>query len=378
MFIMKKQHIKKHDIGLWFRNGDLLKILQPGDHWIRKSKRDTVEVYNRLEVAFQHPMLEALVQEPMLKEHLEVIELQSHERALVWVGGCLKDILPSGVFAFWKTSKSLKIETYDLNDFEFEHQKQAAVMAHPNFRRFLVEIRVPSHASGLMFFNEAFQGVLEPGSYMFWKEAGLCNVRLVDKREISFDVSGQEIMTSDKVTLRLNLVVTYQVQDPKLAMLEVENFTQAIYKEAQLMLRAAVGTRTLDSLLADKEAIGGEIRGPLSERCAKFGVTIRSVGVRDIILPGEMKHLLNQVTEAQKAAEANLIKRREETAAARSQANTARLMAENPQLIRMKELETMQEIMSGAKLTFFLGSGDMKSQLKDLFFTRQEDRTDRS
>jgi regulator of protease activity HflC (stomatin/prohibitin superfamily) len=74
----------------------------------------------------------------------------------------------------------------------------------------------------------------------------------------------------------------------------------------------------------------------------EFGVSVRSVGLRDIILPGEMKQILNQVIEAEKQAQANLIRRREETAAARSQANTAKLLAENPGAgSRMKELESL-------------------------------------
>src|SRR5262249_3124327 len=123
-------------------------------------------------------------------------------------------------------------------------------------------------------------------------------------------------------------------------------------------------------LLADKESIGGEVREVLAKRCAEFGVAVLSVGLRDIILPGDMKTILNQVIAAEKQAEANLIKRREETAAARSQANTARLLAENPVLARMKELELLQEILAGSKATFVFGAGDITEQFRGLI--RQE------
>ena len=89
-------------------------------------------------------------------------------------------------------------------------------------------------------------------------------------------------------------------------------------------------------------------------------------GLRDIILPGDMKTILNEVIMAQKQAEANLIRRREETAAARSQANTAKLLAENPALARMKELEALQEILKGTTATFVLGSGDLAEQVSGL------------
>ena len=102
-----------------------------------------------------------------------------------------------------------------------------------------------------------------------------------------------------------------------------------------------------------------------------IGVQVRSVGLRDIILPGDMKSLLNQVIAASKEAEANLIKRREETAAARSQANTAKLLAESPQLARLKELEMLKEVLAGAKTTFVFGSGDVAEQVRRLI-TQQE------
>ena len=126
------------------------------------------------------------------------------------------------------------------------------------------------------------------------------------------------------------------------------------------------GVRPLDRLLADKDAVGNEVRNALASRAAQFGVTVRGVGLRDIILPGEMKSILNEVILAQKQAEANLIRRREETAAARSQANTAKLLAENPILARMKQLEALQEILAGAKTTFILGQGDVVDQVRGL------------
>ncbi len=111
----------------------------------------------------------------------------------------------------------------------------------------------------------------------------------------------------------------------------------------------------------------------LAPRAAEFGVVVRSVGLRDIILPGEMKTILNRVIEAEKAAQANLIKRREETAAARSQANTARLLAENPLLARLKELEILQEILAGTKATFVLGEGDLAGQFRKLIRKNPQD-----
>ena len=113
------------------------------------------------------------------------------------------------------------------------------------------------------------------------------------------------------------------------------------------------------------------MRAALSKRTAEFGVLVQSVGLKDIILPGDMKTLLNQVIAATKEAEANLIRRREETAAARSQANTAKLLAENPLLIRMKELEMLKDVLSGSNATFVLGNSDIADQLRVLTATKK-------
>jgi regulator of protease activity HflC (stomatin/prohibitin superfamily) len=90
------------------------------------------------------------------------------------------------------------------------------------------------------------------------------------------------------------------------------------------------------------------------------------VGIRDMILPGDMKILLNQIMEAQKAAEANVIKRREETAAMRSQANTAKLMEDNEVLMKLRELEVIEKIAQTSNLQVVLGDGSLKARLLKL------------
>ena len=157
-------------------------------------------------------------------------------------------------------------------------------------------------------------------------------------------MSGQEILTKDKVSLRLNLSAAYLVEDPLVALGKLVDFSDYLYRELQLQLREAVGTKTLDQLLSDKNSLNQVIANAIRQKLEGYGILIKSVGVRDIILPGDMKAILNQVVEAQKAAEANLIKRREETAATRSLHNTAKLMEGNPTLMRLKELEVLENV----------------------------------
>ncbi|MFC1766119.1 SPFH domain-containing protein, partial [Planctomycetota bacterium] len=140
----------------------------------------------------------------------------------------------------------------------------------------------------------------------------------------------------------------------------------AIYREIQLALRALVGERELDTLLSDKHAMAAELSELVRSRAENLGLEIVSLGVRDIILPGDMKDLLNKVTEARKAAEANLISRREETAAMRSQANTARLLENNPVLMRLRELEVLETIAGQAKLSVVLGEKGLADRVMNL------------
>jgi regulator of protease activity HflC (stomatin/prohibitin superfamily) len=266
----------------------------------------------------------------------------------------------------------LRVETFDTAPMRFAHPRLATVLLHPESARYFETAQAAAHETILMYKDGVLVEQLREGLHVFWKGTGRLAFKSVDLREQVADVAGQEIMTADKVTLRVNLVVAYRTADPVKAVMATVDFQQALYREAQLVLRAAVGSRPLDQLLADKESVGADVRQTLAERAAELGVSVTSVGLRDIVLPGDMKELLNQVIAATKEAEANLIKRREETAAARSQANTAKLLAENPLLARLKELEMLQQILSGTKTTFVLGGGDLTQQIRGLISAERE------
>ncbi len=374
--MMIKTRIRKHEVGLRFRYGDFERVLQPGLHWaplnLVRPKRVRIEVHDRLETRFEHELLDVLVEDAGLRSELLIVELAEEERALVWKDERLAFVLGPGRHAFWQKPFRLEVERFNVRDVRFLHPKLEAVVGHLATVPHLETARICSYERGLLFLEGRLREALEPGLHAFWAQAGQIEVRTVDLREQVAEVSGQEIMTADKVTLRVNLLVTYRVTDAALAVTEVSDYRQAVYREAQLTLRASVGTRRLDQLLADKQSVGTEVRDALASRAGEFGVRVRSVGLRDLILPGEMKVILNQVIEAQKRAEANVIRTREETAAVRSQLNTARLMAENPTLARMKELEGLREILSGARTTFVFGSSDLSDQLRSLVSASEE------
>ncbi len=368
--MFNKVHIKTHERGLLFRDGDFVRPLEPGTHrglfWPWMDGRVKVEVADTLKTRFDHALLEVLIRDERLRDELEIVDLADTERALVWKDQRLFQIVGPGRHAYWKRPAMIQVERFDVQAFRFAHPKLASILTHADALKWLDGVQAEAHQEVLLYRDGVLVDRLGEGLHVYWKGTGKVRFVTVDRREQVADVAGQEIMTSDKVTLRVNLLVTYQVSDVLKAVTAVTDYAQALYREAQLALRAAVGTKSLDALLADKESIGGEVRQALAARTGELGVSVRSVGLRDIILPGDMKLLLNQVIAATKEAEANLIKRREETAAARSQANTAKLLAENPQLQRLKELELLKDVLAGAKTSFVFGAGDIAEQVRAL------------
>lgn len=370
----KTVRIRKHELGLWFRHGDLHKVLKPGAHGIWSlpfSQSDAFETVDTLNARFVHERLEALVQDEKLKPLLTVIDLKDDERALAWVDGRLSAILGPGLHAYWNGATTVEVERFSVHEVRFQHPRLESILNFPSGVKHFTGVRVEANERVMLYQDGKLVDQLGPGHYVFWRGGPSVTWKAIDLREQVADIQGQEIMTADKVTLRMNLVVTHRVTDPVKAVSEVADWAQALYREAQLELRVAVGGRSLEKLLADKDEVGSEIRNRLSKRAAEFGVTVSGVGLRDIILPGDMKMILNEVIVAQKQAEANLIRRREETAAARSQANTAKLLAENPVLARMKELEALQDILKGTQASFVLGSGDLADQIGSLIRKEQ-------
>ena len=370
MFMFLRNHISQHERGLRFVRGDFKRLMAPGTTWkpiFGKLRRIKTEVVSTLDFAFEHEMLDILVKVPDLHDALHIADLSDTQRALVWRDGRLACILGPGRHAFWKDPYAVQIEVFELGDDpRLEHSKIDAIAGFEGAARWLSTIDVAPQEEVILFRDAEAVARLQAGRYVTWRTSRPIVVKRSDLRESIADIAGQEIMTRDKVTLRVNLVVASRVTDALKAQSVVSDASAAIYREAQLALREAVGTRTLDELLSDKDAVGAEIRGALTKRASDFGMEVCRVGLRDVILPGDMKTILNQVIAAKKQAEANVIKRREETAAARSQANTAKLLEDNPALARIKELEMLQEILAGADVRFVLGQGDLSGQVRAL------------
>ncbi len=367
MILIKRIKIQSYEIGLHFRAGEFQGLLGEGVYWFFDPlMRDQVDIVSKRDPELVHDKLDVLVKADALGERAVVLDLKDHQRALVWIDGRFSRILAPGLYAYWTELCDVRVEVIDAREVRLEHEDHRVITRARDAARLLDIFTVSRDCVGVLFIDGEYVETLTPGRYAFWRDSADTKVVEVDLRETIADVNGQGIMTSDKVTLRLNAVVTYRICEAHKAVSETGDAAQALYREMQLAVRAAVGVRDLDTFLAEKDAVAQEIEQALSQRADALGLEIASVGIRDVILPGEMKDLMNKVTEAKKAAEANLISRREETAAMRSQANTARLLADNPTLMRLCELEVLEKIAAGGKLNVVLGEKGLTEQVINL------------
>jgi regulator of protease activity HflC (stomatin/prohibitin superfamily) len=354
--ILNRIKINDYEVGLRFRDGNFQGLMNPGTHWIfNPMKRVRVDVVSQRAPWLVHEKLDVIVKSGALTGRAAVVDLKDYQRGLVWIDGRFSHVLPPGLSAYWTAFRDVKVEVVDAREVRFVHADLPVILQAPLSERVLENVIVPAGHAAVWFRDGNFQGTLAPGRYAFWKNVAEVKVQTIDTRELMIDVAGQEIMTADKVTLRLNALVTYRISDAQRAVSVVDDFRQALYREAQMVLRAVVGGRELDAFLTEKDGVVEDLEQGIRRRVSAFGLEIVTVGIRDIILPGEMKDLLNKVTEAKKAAEANLIVRREETAAMRSQLNTAKLLQDNPTLMRLRELEVVEKVAAAGKLTVVLG-----------------------
>ena len=365
--MIKRMKIRSYEVGLHFRDGEFRGLIPAGRRWMFDPLlKNCVEVVSKRDPWLVHDKLDMIVKSGVLAEHATVVDLRDHERALVWIDGRFVCILSTGLFAYWNGLRDVKIEKVDARNVRFEHEDLKVIVQATSASRLLDVCDVNRNCAGVLFVDGKFNDTLAPGKYAFWKGGSNAKVVEVDLRETVVDVGGQDVMTADKVTLRLNAVVTYRIADARKAVTATDDTRQSLYRETQLIIRAVVGARELDVFLTDKNAVAEEIEQLLRDRAAELGLEIASVGIRDVILPGEMKNLMNKVIEAKKAAEANLVSRREETAAMRSQVNTAKLLADNPTLMRLRELEVLEGIASTGKLNVVLGEKGLADRVTNL------------
>lgn len=331
-------NLELHQRAVLLRDGKPERVLVPGAHafW---GKHNKLAIWNVDDLVFlAQPDVLAMIPQAWYV----TLALGDNERAVVTRDAKPVKFLRPGVHRVWTLNPNVAYDTYEVTGEAPELTDELRVVI-PAAE--VIEVQVRQFERGLKYVQGRFEGVLEPGRYVFWNHpAARVAVQVLDTRVQQLKIEGQELMTRDKVTLRLTLTAEYAPADAPTTVHAVADVKDALYLAVQLAAREYIAGITLDELLEGRDNLTKYLEAQVLPRAETFGVRVHRVGVKDVILPGEMKTLLNKVIEAEKAAAANVILRREDAAATRNMANTAKVIAENPVLMRLKELETMRDI----------------------------------
>jgi regulator of protease activity HflC (stomatin/prohibitin superfamily) len=364
--------VKDDERAFLTRDGRFVELLGPGRHgqfdWPRSLAVEVVRVL-RAEIPIEKALLFAWTQPDLAEEHFEIIQTNASEVAIVSFDGEPKHImLPNTTRAFWKTLTDIGVERIDTAA-GMRIEKRHLDRMDVSRISVAVQTIVESHEAGLLFVDGKFQERLGPGRYAFWAVGRAVRIARVDLRPQPLEVTAQEILTKDRVSLRVTLTAFTKIVDPEKAALAAADVQNTLYRLIQFAIREAVATRTLDEILAARETIDKEVRAFVSERAKDLGTEVGEIGVKDVILPGDVRELLNKVVEAERIAKANLIRRQEETAATRSLLNTSKLMENNPLLLRLKELEALEKLVEkvGRIDLHTSGGGGFDALLSSLF-----------
>lgn len=271
-------------------------------------------------------------------------------------------------------------------------------------RRGVVIIK-PTHR-GLWYEDGVCSRTLDPGRYVIPRYFNLgfyrrrrVEVVLVDVRERELTIKGQEILTADKVAIRVSIVVQFRVADPAAALHAVVNFEERLYSDVQLAARRSLATMTLEDILTNRTRLSDDILQDVKGTAGSYGVNILRADVKDLVFPGNLQEIMNRVLATERLSQAQLVEARTkaqvqgieaqakaeaqrleaearaqsarlaaqsdaeiqkvkteaEVQALRERENAARAYSAHPALLRLQELETLRELARTATARLYIG-----------------------
>ena len=367
--------VKDDERAFLFRDGRFSRLLGPGRHssfdWGNHLSSETVKIA-RAEFPAERAMLFAKTHPQLAADHFEIVQTAAHEVAIVSFDGEPKHfVTANSTRAFWKTLTHVHVEKIDV--------AANLRVAKEHLDKFtyntsvVVQAVVEAHEAGLLMVDGRLAERLSPGQHAFWAVGRTVKITKVDLRPTPLEITAQEILTKDRVGIRVTLTAFIRVTDPEKAALATADVNGTLYRLVQFAIREAVATRTLDDILAARDEIDNQVRAFVAARATELGAEVTEIGVKDVILPGDVRELLNKVVEAERVAKANLIRRQEETASTRSLLNTAKLMENNPLLLRLKELEALEKLVEKVgRIDLHTGGGGFDALLTKLYSLQGE------
>jgi regulator of protease activity HflC (stomatin/prohibitin superfamily) len=268
------------------------------------------------------------------------------------------------------------------------------------------EVIIKDTHRGLWYVDGVLTRILEAGRYKIPRYVDLgfyrtkrVEITLVDVRERDLTIKGQEILTADKVAIRVSIVAQFRVIDPRSALHEVANYEERLYSDVQLAARRSLASMNLEDILTNRNRLSEDILRDVKESASTYGLAIVRADVKDLIFPGNLQEIMNRVLTAERLSQAQLVEARTKAEAQRidaqaraevaaieaeSQARSQRLAAESqaeaqrirtgaeveslrersdaadayaehPSLLRLHELEAMREIARVANARIYIG-----------------------
>ncbi len=203
MFFFRRIKVRKHEVGLYFRDDEFQRLLAPGRHWLFDPLGNVrVDIASLRDAWLMHQQLDMIVKAGVLGDRAVVLDLKDHQRGLVWIEGRFAHILPPGLYAYWTGVKDVRVELVDARNVRLERDDLQVITRSQAARGLLDICTVGRNCAGVLFIDGRYVETLKPGLYAFWKDAAETKLVEINLRESMLDVGGQEIMTADKVTLR--------------------------------------------------------------------------------------------------------------------------------------------------------------------------------
>lgn len=356
--------INQNERGFLFRNGTYRRMLQPGKNKVRTLLGET---YVRL--ALDKPIsvpgtdAEILLKDKDFAENVVTIDVPDGQVAVRFEDGRVADALGAGRYLYFNYYRSITYKLFDISAVEIEGLTPEQINRLP--KELYLKAVIAEGETGLLSLDGKFSRALTPGAYYFWNTKTAVSCEKVDLRNQELEINGQEILTADKVTLRVNFVTSYRIMDAVKVTSDIKNYRECIYTAVQLCVREYIGRFRFDELLEQKDNIAATVLEKLKSYKSELNVEFTSAGLKDIILPGEIRDIMNTVLIAEKNAQANVIARREEVASTRSLLNTAKLLDENATLYKLKELEYLEKICDKVG-NISVGGGSLITELQKI------------
>ena len=358
--LFDKVVINENQRGFLFKDGKYQKMLAPGKYYLFGDREvECAFIDQSLELA--RVSTEILLADAAVREAVTAVEVGDQELALHFVNGQFSSVLRAGKHVFFTLVDKHEFQIIDISTPEVSADVPAYIFTRiPQY--YFQKVEVAEYQKARLYFDRKLVRVLDAGVYYFWNTSVRVDVGIVDTRLTQMNITGQEMLTADKVSIRVNFVCNYRITDYVKILTEVNDFEEQMHVAAQLAIREYVGKYKLDEILENKDKMTEAVFEKLKSKEPELFVEITDAGVKDIILPGEIRDIMNTVLVAEKRAQANVITRREEVASTRSLLNTARLMDENKTLYKLKELEYIERICENVG-NINISGGDIIGQL---------------